>query len=287
MLRILFLMLVLLTGYFSSGQNLWIVADVPPLNPYVSLEGRPGVSAFDSEIARRGAAFAAREMEQTLGLDLNRRVSIILAPDSRSYSKILSEEEGIRPEQALTQSAMTNGGSIANRIIVNIGGIDVYTDALFVVAHEIAHQYHQAAFTDVSRLNWLHEGIADWTAARSVAANFGEEYRDPLGQVSQYRKTWLKSLVAVIKYPNLQELDRREDWLASIRSHGPVLPYRVSALAVFRLLDQCGESALRMYFTQRATGALPDDAFFTAFGFTPAEFYANYSEWLKAELIRY
>lgn len=284
MLRILIVVFACVALYLTTQPFLWVTADVPPVPSYVSIQRRKGVTAFDEQIAQRAIAFSIAELEKTLGLTVTHPVTVLLTPDAKTYAQVLRDEEGLKPETALAQAAFTSGGSHGHRVIVNIGEIEMYNDALFIVAHEIAHQSQIEALKDITRLNWLTEGMADWVAAQVVAANLGELPDSDTGQVKRYQYSWLMTMAQAPLYPRLLELDGRIDWLTSVRVYGTVIPYRMAALAVFRLAEMAGIDSFRSYFTLRAKGESTEKAFAAAFGMTLEAFEDQYADWLQDKI---
>jgi hypothetical protein len=261
-----------------------VVADVPPVPSHISIETQKGVTAFDVQIAQRAVAFSIAGIEKTLGLTVTHPVTVLLTPDAKTYAQVLRDEEGLKHEAALAQAAFTSGGSYGQRVIINIGEIEKYNDALFIVAHEIAHQSQIEALEDITRLNWLTEGMADWVAAQAVAANLGELPDSDTSEVKRYQHSWLMTVAQAPQYPRLLELDKRTDWLTSVRDYGAVIPYRTAALAVFRLAEMAGKDSFRSYFALRATGESTEIAFSTAFGMTLEDFEDQYADWLQDRL---
>ena len=284
MLRILFVVIAIIGWYLMVQPSIWVVADVPPIPACVVLQSREGVRAFDEQIAYRGVSFGTQTVEQKLGMTLSHPVTVVLAPDAKTYAKILVDEQGISPQAALAHAAFTSGSTQAEKVIVNIGDIELYNDALFIVAHEIAHQCQLERSSDSTRLTWLTEGLADWVAAHAVAANLGEPDGAENSQIDSYCRAWLSTLARSEKYPALRNLDLRTDWLSSLQTYGPVVPYRTSALAVFRLADLAGPKAFRSFFDLQRKGELPENAFANAFGITLDNFEKDYALWLEARV---
>jgi hypothetical protein len=270
--------------FLATQPLLWVAADVPPVPSHISIQRKKGVTAFDVQIAQRAIAFSIAGLEKTLGLVVTHPVTVLLTPDAKTYAQVLRDEEGLQQEAALAQAAFTSGGSYGHKVIVNIGEIEMYNDALFIVAHEIAHQSQVEALVDITRLNWLTEGLADWVAAQAVAANLGELADSDASQVKRYHHSWLMTVAQAPLYPRLLELDGRTDWLTSIRAYGPVIPYRTAALAVFRLAEIAGMDSFRSYFALRATGESAEKAFAAAFGMTLEAFEDQYAAWLQDRL---
>jgi hypothetical protein len=270
--------------YLTTQPLLWVVTDVPPVPSHISIQTQKGVTAFDAQIAQRAVAFSMQEIEKKLGLMLTHSVTVLLTPDAKTYAQVLRDEEGVKQEAALAQAALTSGSTHGDRVIINIGEIESYNDAMFIVAHEIAHQSQLEALADSTRLNWLTEGMADWIASQTVAANMGELPNSASSQVSRYQHSWLMTVAQSPLYPHLKDLDGRTEWLNSIYVYGPVVPYRTAALAFFRLAELAGIDSFRYYFALRAKGESVEPAFSKAFGMTLDVFEANYTDWLQASL---
>lgn len=284
MLRIFLLVLAILGLYLTLEPPLLIVADVPPVPGNVEIIAKPGVTAYETQIARRAVAFTVQVLEETNGMRLKHQVKLTLVPDLAAYLAVLVQDEGLDKNTALFQATQSAGSSRENRVIVNMGGIERYHDAIFVVAHELTHQYQTEALGDWSRLNWLTEGMADVVAARVVEVNSGAEPGERRNPMRQYREAWLKAVADAKRRPALAALDTRADWIQAVQQYGPVIAYRISSLAVFQLIDTSGFSTFARYLELRGKGMQAEAAFEAAFGKTLDTFITEYPRLLEIQL---
>ena len=157
--------------------------------------------------------------------------------------------------------------------IANCGfGYSVGDSVSLVLAHEYFHVLQLSLSPELSGPVWLSEGSAEY-----AMAHFGE-------RANRYDYTAFRNSVLL----------RAASWTGTLRDAGDDLSYPtghehyfLGFLAVELLVEQAGEEAVLGYY--RLLPTTPDwrQAFASAFGTTPDEFYETFEEWRREALANY
>lgn len=280
MLRLVAWIAAIIGLYFYLNPPLLLTRDVPPMPARVSVTAGPGVSAYDYQMVCRAVRLTDRVVGEKCGLALEHDVKVTVVRDVIDYMAALQREAALDGDSSVHQATSSAGTSRFDRVIINLGALPRHSDAIFVTAHELTHQYQFAGRGDWSRLNWLTEGMADVIAAHVVEADLAEERR--AGEAARFRAAWQEAVRADGRCPGLAELDRRQDWVRAMERFGAVV-YRRAGTAVFALTEARGYGALASYVKLVEAGMEAETAFAAAFGRTPGAFRREHDEWLARQ----
>lgn len=247
-----------------------IPAQSPPVPITVTITATQSIAPENSVIAARAAAFTAQFFRDHYNAELKEPIEVILASDTMNYIHTL--EPLVGHNFAIYQATHSAGTTVNNSIIINTGASQSYEDTLFLTSHELAHQYQlQTMTTDITRFNWLVEGMADVIAANVVAANF--TYGS--GKINNYRQSWTRMLALTDHHLHLSDLDHRPAWQQAVSVQGSIA-YRTAALAVFVLIDRTGYQSLQTFFTDKSADR--EQAFQKAFGIPLDDFATEFEK---------
>lgn len=244
-------------------------------NTPVKVEVAAGVFQDAAGEIRQAADATAGFFSDTAGLQLNRPVTIVLAPDRKSFISEAMRVFKVSETEAMRAGQGTDALAGDGLIVINMAGVPTSRQKIFLVAHEMTHQYQrQLAGRQAGEVKWLLEGMAETVGAQVVA-------RRGYMTLEDYKNNWWTGLEHTVSRPNLSEMKTAEGWSAALSRYGSPVTYKTAGLAVLILTERYGQQSVLNYFTLLGQGESSDESFQKAFGLSMADFIAEYSRMLR------
>ena len=184
-------------------------------------------------------------------------LSIHLYNDTSSYSFYTGQLSRIQEDKPRLTLALPH----ENQLHINLESVrgQPWGALLRILAHEYGHNIEFVLTAGGSIPRWISEGFAEWVAARVIDGLGWETYSSSLGRAERELSR------SENPPPRLSELEDTAAWTKiSSQPRGRVATYDFAFIAVHKLIENRGPSALMDYFTSRD--------FVTSFGTSPQAF---------------
>jgi hypothetical protein len=237
---------------------LWLLAG-PALAGHVTIADDPDVDQAALDAVNQAIETTLDLFREDFGLTLDHDVRLQLTANKEDFAATLVRQGSHSRDSAANRADKSVGLSSRGKIVEDLGRQDNIAEKIFVAAHELTHQFQdQASGGRHGTVRWLSEGAADYLAAKVVE-------RSRLGSLAAYRARWTRLVAAAAARPSLAALRGYGDWTAAENRYGGGLIYRLSDLAVLRLVELRGDRALFAFF-RRLHDLDADRAFQETFG---------------------
>jgi hypothetical protein len=183
---------------------------------------------------------------------------IHLYNDAASYSFYTGRFSGITENKT---PRLTFALPHENQLHVNLESVrgQSWGALLRIIAHEYGHNIEFVITAGETIPRWISEGFAEWVAARVTDGLGWESYSSSLSRAERELSR------SENRPPQLSQLEDDSAWTKiSSQPRGRVATYDLAFIAVHKLIENRGPSALIDYFTSRD--------FLAAFGTSPQAF---------------
>ncbi|HEY3425323.1 MAG TPA: hypothetical protein VGL27_11045 [Negativicutes bacterium] len=240
-----------------------------------TIEQQAGVTDQSVNEIQQAADATKQFFADSMGLALEKPVTLVLTPDRPSYIAEVITRFKISELDAERAAKGTDALAGKDLIIINVSGIPTVRQKTFLIAHELTHKYqYQLAGPQASKVMWLLEGMAESIGAQVVA-------RQGYWKLDQYYNNWQSGLRLTANKPTLGELETRDGWSLSISQYGSPYTYKTAGLAVLVLTERFGQQQVLDYFTRLGRGETPETAFQNAFGTTMSDFANDFTRSIR------
>lgn len=227
------------------------------------IEVQPGVNPAVTADTAVAVQHSVQFCNENFHFQLSQPVTIMIVANTKAYQEELQKTLGVDEVAAARWARTSAAVSGQNKILRNGAAAVSDGDRIFLVAHEMTHQY-QRNIGFPSECAWLVEGMADAVAAH-VTQDVGRR------SVNEYRDAWGRLLQKQAQIPSLSDLSTRQGWSDSLQLFGVSVTYRTAGLTVLQLWDDYGFDKVLEFYRRSITDG-PNAAFEAVFGFPLEEF---------------
>jgi hypothetical protein len=243
----------------------------------IEIISEPGVPKEVSDLAQKAINNTISFFKENCNLELSTKVRILLVADDDGYLKAQIRENSCDEEEAARRVKTTKGWSKGDLIIQNVGGLPETKQRIFNMSHEVVHQFQGSVCSGkCNQVMWLFEGTADAIAVQ-IVEKCGEQ------TVDTYKKIWMNTLRNADEIPELDILQSKDDWYASLNDFKNSISYRVSGMAVLNLLKTKSYKDLFEYF-KKLKNKNYETAFSESFGLDLEDYETNFMTKLNNDL---